>query len=402
VTVAPVTVAPGPGGGAVRERIVGVDAARAVALVGMASTHVLPLRDAAGQPTVTALVASGRSSALFAVLAGVGVALSLGRPADGRTHLAAGAAVGVRGLVVGLLGLVLVGLEPPVAVILAYYGLLFWVAVPLLRLPVWALAAGAVLVAAGAPVLSHLLRSGLPEGPGPQPGLAGLAEPVDLLRTLVLTGYYPVLPWAAYLLAGLAVGRLDLRRRGVALGLLGGGAALALAAAVASRLLVAAAGTALDPVALTERQAGTTSTGTWWWLAVDLPHSGTPFDLAHTTGTALAVLGLVLLVARAAAPLVWVPAAVGAVPLTLYALHVAVLAAFPARGAENPGAVLVAHVAGAVLVGVALRMAGTRGPGEWAVSGPARDVRAAVSRLLPPPRTSAPGSAPARPAPRAR
>ncbi len=400
MTAAPVTGAPAPAAGA-RERITGVDAARAAALVGMASTHILPLRDAAGQPTVTALVASGRSSALFAVLAGVGVALSLGRPRDGRSHLAAAASLLVRGLVVGLLGLVLAGLEPPVSVILAYYGLLFWAAAPLLRLPAGALAAGAVLVAAGAPVLSHLLRRGLPEGPGPQPTLADLAEPVELLRTLLLTGVYPVLPWTAYLLAGMAVGRLDLRRRGVAAALLGGGAALALAAAAASRSLVAAAGPALDPESLLERRAGTTSTSTWWWLAVDLPHSGTPFDLAHTTGTALAVLGAALLLARAAPPLVWVPAAVGAVPLTLYALHVAVLAAFPARGAADPGAVLVAHVVGAVLIGVALRLAGSRGPGEWAVSGPARDVRAAVSRLLPP-RTSAPGSAPASPAPRAR
>ncbi len=395
---------PGPGepGTGTRERITGVDAARAAALVGMASTHILPLRDAAGQPTLTALVASGRSSALFAVLAGVGVALSLGRPADGRAHLAAGASLLVRGLVVGLLGLVLAGLQPPVSVILAYYGLLFWVAVPLLRLPAPALAVGAVLVAAGAPVLSHLLRRGLPAGPGPQPALAGLAAPVDLLRTLVLTGVYPVLPWTAYLLAGLAVGRLDLRRRGVALGLLGGGAALALAASVASRLLVAAAGPALDPASLLQRQAGTTSTSTWWWLAVDLPHSGTPFDLAHTTGTALAVLGALLLLARAAPPLVWLPAAVGSVPLTLYALHVAVLAAFPASTAPDRGAVLVAHVVGAVLIGVALRLAGSRGPLESAVSGPARDVRAAVTRALAPPRTSAAGSAPASPAPRAR
>ena len=42
--------------------------------------------------------------------------------------------------------------------------------------------------------------------------------------------------------------------------------------------------------------AGTTPTnGSWEWLLVDAPHSGTPFDLAHTIGTALAVIGLCLL-----------------------------------------------------------------------------------------------------------
>ncbi|OLT01079.1 hypothetical protein BJF90_33515 [Pseudonocardia sp. CNS-004] len=60
-----------------RGRILGVDAARAVALVGMFATHIFPLREAR-EPTLTGLVAAGRASALFAVLAGVGIALATG------------------------------------------------------------------------------------------------------------------------------------------------------------------------------------------------------------------------------------------------------------------------------------------------------------------------------------
>jgi hypothetical protein len=52
-----------------------MDAARGLALVGMFATHILPLSDARGE-TLTGLLADGRSSALFAVLAGVGVALT--------------------------------------------------------------------------------------------------------------------------------------------------------------------------------------------------------------------------------------------------------------------------------------------------------------------------------------
>ena len=43
---------------------------------------------------------------------------------------------------------------------------------------------------------------------------------------------------------------------------------------------------------------GTTPSTSWWWLAVSAPHSGTPLDLLHTTGTALAVIGGCLLSPR--------------------------------------------------------------------------------------------------------
>jgi uncharacterized membrane protein len=366
-------------------RLAGVDAARAVALVGMFATHILPLR-ADGAPTPVGLVADGRSSALFAVLAGVGVALSTGgprRPADARAHRAAAGALAVRGLLVGLLGLWLAEFNPPVAVILAYYGLLFVVATPLLRLPATVLAVGAVAACILGPMSSLLLRSGLPAGPSGQPGLAAVAAPGALLVTLALTGIYPVLPWITYLLAGMAVGRMDLRRTRVAAGLLVGGTALALLAVGTSALLMGPGGgaAALGPAALAQRRYGTTPTGTWWWLAVDTPHSGAPLDLAHTTGTALAVLGAMLLLARWARPALLVPAALGAVPLTLYTLHVIALAAYPGTvpdGSPDEGTLLLGHVLAATAIATALWLAGRRGPFESVVSGAARRVRGAL------------------------
>ena len=366
-------------------RILGVDAARAIALVGMFATHILPLHDAEDVPTLTGLLADGRSSALFAVLAGVGVALSTGgprRPTGARAHLAGAAGLVVRGLLVGLLGLWLIGLDSPVAVILPYYGLLFVVAAFLLRLSAPVLAAAAVLGCGLAPVLSHLLRSGLPAGPGPQPELDALTQPGQLFVTLALTGYYPVLPWTTYLLAGMAVGRLDLRRARVATGMVIGGTAVAVVAAITSGWLLGPRGgaTVLGAEALAERNYGTTPTDSWWWLTIMAPHSGTPFDLAHTTGTALAVLGAMLLLARLARVLVWVPAAVGAIPLTLYTLHVLLLSEYAGDG--EPERVLVglwlAHVLGAVLLGVVIRVLGLRGPLEAVVSAAGRAVRRAI------------------------
>jgi uncharacterized membrane protein len=377
-----------------RSRLAGVDAARAVALAGMASVHIFPVTAPDGTETVAGLLAAGRASALFAVLAGVGVALSTGGsgrvtedmsgpPSSGRAHAAAAAGLLVRGVLVALVGLALVELDPPVAVILAYYGLLFALATPLLRLRTPALAGLAVVWCVLGPVASHVLRAGRKAWPGDQPGFAALAAPGDLLRELTLTGYYPVLPWLTYLLAGMAVGRADLRSSRVAAGLLGGGAALAVAAAAGSALLLGPGGGAavLGPARAAEWY-GTVPTNTWWWLAVEAPHTGTPFDLAHTTGTALAVLGAMLLLARAVPALVWPLAAVGSIPLTLYTLHVTAVALYPPEAATADGTslatLLVVHLLTALVIGVVLRGVGLRGPLEAGVGAVSRGARRAV------------------------
>jgi hypothetical protein len=371
----------------------------------MALVHVLPVRTPDGADTFAGAVAGGRASALFAVLAGVGIALATGgmRPPGSaprsphlatsapRAYVAAAAGLLVRGVLVALVGFALVELDPPVAVILAYYGLLFAVATPLLRLRAPALAVLAAVWCLLGPVASQVMRAGRRAWPDDQPGFAALADPPDLLRELVLTGYYPVLPWLTYLLAGLAVGRLNLRSGRTAAGLLGGGAALAVAAAAGSALLLGPGGgaTVLGP-ALRQRWYGTVPTDTWWWLAVEAPHTGTPFDLAHTTGTALAVLGAALLLARAAPVPVWPLAAVGSIPLTLYTLHVTALAIYPPETAEaagiSGGTLLAVHLVAAVLIAVALRAAGRRGPLEAAVGAVSGGVRRAVSRAGPPDR----------------
>ncbi len=64
--------------GRVTGRLRGVDVARAVALIGMMGTHLLPEYDAHGRLTPWFWFAAGRSSALFALLAGVGLALATG------------------------------------------------------------------------------------------------------------------------------------------------------------------------------------------------------------------------------------------------------------------------------------------------------------------------------------
>ncbi|HET6268821.1 MAG TPA: heparan-alpha-glucosaminide N-acetyltransferase domain-containing protein, partial [Arthrobacter sp.] len=217
-------------------RLAGIDAARGLALLGMMATHVLPtfLPDQQLTPTWVGLTLSGRASALFAVLAGIGLALSTGRqqPLEGSELWAARRGIAFRALVVGAVGLSLGGLEVNIAIILVHYAVLFLCVLPFIGLRVkqlLGLAAAWVLLA---PVLAYLLRPWLlaatpPLKLGHNPSWEDLSTPGPLLGDLFLTGYYPVLQWIAYLLIGLAIGRLALSKPAVQALLLAGGTVVA-------------------------------------------------------------------------------------------------------------------------------------------------------------------------------
>src|SRR3954468_8624567 len=105
-------------------RLVGLDVARCLALVGMVSVHVVPARAANGQLTLAHNLAAGRSAALFAVLAGVSLALMTGGETQvrGRERAARSAGIAVRALLIAGIGLLLGALASGLAVILTYYG----------------------------------------------------------------------------------------------------------------------------------------------------------------------------------------------------------------------------------------------------------------------------------------
>ena len=88
-------------------------------------------------------------------------------------------------MLVALVGFALVELKPPVAVILAYYGLLFVLATPLLRLRAPVLAAAAAVWCVAGPALSHV-AAGRPAGAGraTSRGSRPSARPPTLLREL--------------------------------------------------------------------------------------------------------------------------------------------------------------------------------------------------------------------------
>ncbi|MEK6310466.1 MAG: heparan-alpha-glucosaminide N-acetyltransferase domain-containing protein, partial [Curtobacterium sp.] len=186
-------------------RLQGVDVARAIALLGMIATHVGDVPDAVdwSDPTTWAAVAHGRSSSLFAVLAGVSIGLTSGRtrppgpPLIGRVR----ARLAIRAVVVVGIGLLLMALGTPVYVILPTYGVLFLLAIPVLRVRARWLLALAAACAVASPVAA----------------LAVLPLYADAGTWEVQLGLvYPVVTFLAYVLVGLAVARagsLGPRRR---------------------------------------------------------------------------------------------------------------------------------------------------------------------------------------------
>lgn len=370
-------------------RVVGLDVARALALIGMMATHILPAFED-GVVTFSQQLAGGRASALFAVLAGTSISLMSGRtsPQHGRERTATSAGLAVRALLIAAIGLALAEFDSGIAVILTYYGVLFLLAIPFLGLRARSLVALSAVWVVAAPVVSHLVRPHLPAPSYGSPAFDGLVAPWQLLTELTFTGYYPAVPWMAYLFAGMALGRVQLSRSGTTAAVGVAGAALAATSVLVSDRLIARPGvsgtlveTFVGPAAVESLSAnlerglyGTTPTGSWWWLAVHAPHSGTPFDLAHTIGTSLLVIALCVAAGRVAPRLLAVAFGAGAMTLTLYSAHVVLRS--PGLWDSDTMSTFLGQVALVLLVGAAFRLARRRGPLEAGVG----EVQAAVRR----------------------
>ncbi|WP_081830559.1 heparan-alpha-glucosaminide N-acetyltransferase domain-containing protein [Rhodococcus sp. UNC363MFTsu5.1] len=326
-------------------RIVGVDVARGLAVLGMIAVHTTSAEQI-GEFAHFAL--SGRAAILFAVLAGVSLALTTGGTRPPERLGAARRSIAARALALFVLGLVLTQLGSPAMVILASYAVLFLIALPLLRLSWQKLAAVAAVAAVAGPLLSYAIRSRMAA-----PGVAGETARFDMLTSIdgvrhlgsvvLLEGAYPVLTWVPFLLAGMAIGRWGLRREragavlvavGSALAVLGlGGSWVALNLFGGRNALVAyldevmpGEGAQMLPFMLRSSSFGVVGTDPWQWMLTSSPHSGTVFEIVGSGGIAIAVLGLSLL-AGGIAPRILTPlAALGSMPLTIYAGHIVALA----------------------------------------------------------------------------
>ena len=329
-------------------RLIGLDMARGIALIGMIAVHTIEAGTRTGDMSLAWTLAAGKSAALFALLGGVGIAFMTGRTAAprGMDALRAAATPVVRGLIIALIGLTVGGLVAyaDAAVVLAYLGVMFALAgllVPLRTRSLLVLGFGWAIVS---PFISHVVRQSLPQAEPVNLGLGALADPGSLLQTLVFTGAFPAFTWMAYICIGMALGRSALTSRLVIAKILAGGVLLTLVTSVASSILTdgfhlrqrladdVASGMSLSRFTdyLVFGADGTLPTTSWWWLGLISPHTATPLDLLHTIGTSLIVLGGCLALAKVFGTRFLLLAVPGSMTLTLYTLHV--LALQPLRG----------------------------------------------------------------------
>ena len=385
-------------------RLAGLDLFRAVAVFGMLVAHVGPAAWTPGETFGTVHweweLFHSRMPAMFAFAAGLSLNLG-GRPVPDSVQPATLPTL-IRALLLALCGALLVALGTPVVVILPYFAVWFALVLPFRRL-----GARALLITAGAwaiagPLLSLLLRR-------------SLHRPDSLLTEALIWGDYPALTWMPFVLAGLAVGRMRLGSARVRARLVGAGIALVALGYALPGLLLGRTLTTDIMASLTHadgrntmqefsrlffRESGVVDPGHAAWLLLPAPHSGSWADVIGCLGVCLLLLGVLLPlgdavrwanpaeppVRRAAAALVRSIAPLGAMVLSVYALHIVAMAAITAatghsfRGPQSALMLIAFSLGLAIFSAVWLRRF-RRGPLETALASSGRVIERTGRRV---------------------
>ncbi|WMT86276.1 DUF418 domain-containing protein [Pelagibacterium sp. 26DY04] len=335
---------------AAKGRIGGLDAARALAVIGMLMVHVGSRgRDTLGETFYN--LPHGRASILFGFLAGVSMALL--SEGAGKRGLAR-ARLGWMAVVFLPLGLVLQRLDHGIAVILHHYAAFYLLGILMLAVPRRYLPAIAALLSIAGPLIYFLLNAQWPDRVDRDTVAAG-DNFVEIAGGLLVTGPYPLVTWSAALVWGLWVGRLDLRAPSTQLRLATSGAGIAFAAAVLAIVCTPLLEQAETPA-------------DWRWLFDGRPHSQMPLWLIGAIGSAVAVTGIMLIAVRRFpkwfSPLV----ALGQLALSFYVAHLFLLHMFAGvlrRESVGEAMISVVAISGAAMVFAVLwRRYFQRGPLE--------------------------------------
>lgn len=372
-----------------RARIRGIDAARGFALFGMISVHTLPAWDNSTQSvTVPYQLFAGHAAALFATLAGVSLAIITGfhNVHTGRQLWRDRVNIFFRALIVLLLGTILNFLPLAVYNILPYYAFFFLFAIPFVGLRarslfIWSL---------GMAVVGSLLRY-IVLGSGSYPDRtesmlevestadlrAVFLDPGTFLMNMVFTGVYPAITWIAFILLGMAIGRLDLTNievqiklgvySGIVIGVVAIGSDMLLTTFHGfDRIVAASSGYTADQVMDSLRLGGEVPSTTLWWQVADGPHLNTIASVIFSGALAAFALACYLLAERVV-PMLLIPfERAGSMTLTLYTMHLAFLAF--KNVSEYPISWCLAQVFTAMAIGFFWSVAVGQGPLERAQS----------------------------------
>lgn len=339
-----------------RTRIAYLDAARALAIIGMFLAHIaafVPI------PAPIEFLVSGRASIMFGVLAGVSTTL-IARSHAVTDHERLGFAnrnssrdLLVRAIILLLIGITLPLLSAGPIVILSTYAVLYLLAIPVLRLSTRILVVLTALTAIVTPLFSFWLRATWPDTSdelviGGVPTIFSFTSvegTVQAFRQLLFDGMYPVLTWIPFLLAGIVIGRLILNSTfttrlaatwGVALAVVGYGTSFGLVTVtdfMSERISVfrgidPALADATDDQLMDQfgtmayTDLGVTNLNDVRSLLFAASHSGSITEIIGGIGFVLLVLAVLSLIKRFAAPVLTPFSNLGKMPLTYYVGHI--------------------------------------------------------------------------------
>ena len=300
-------------------RVIGFDLARALAVFGMVIVNFkVVMGAAAGGPLWLAALAGlldGRAAATFVVLAGVGISLlsRRARLAGDKDRLRqARATVLKRAAFLFVVGLLYTPIWP--ADILHFYGVYLAVAAFLLAAParrLWSLATALV----GGFVVLIVVFDYERGWDWATLSYDGFWTVDGMLRHLLFNGFHPVVPWLAFLLVGMALGRLPVTDPGVRRRVFAWGAATAILAEAASFLSIRLLDAGAEPAL---RDLGA--------LLGTKPMPPVPLYMLAGAGTACAVIAALVEVGERFPEAAWLRplVATGELALTLYVAHVVV------------------------------------------------------------------------------
>lgn len=382
-------------------RIAALDIARGLAVLGMFIAHVGPERE--GLVGWLLNLADGRSSILFATLAGISLAILTGRnvPYTGVEFLQAKIRIFTRAALLLAISGVLALMNDMVALILTFYAAWFVLAIPFLH---WR--PRNLFILAGISWIVGPIAASYLSFFFEKTGMDPMGDTSGFMIDTMVTGTYVGLIYMGFVFAGLAIGRLDLRSRSIGSYLAPIGASLAIVGYGTAFLLTELGhgggddfypeyfyddyedyedlGWRGDGMGL-EWNPYATPPSLNMFLGAE-PHSGTVLEAVGSGGFAIAVIGLLLLGGPILGKILYPIAAVGSMSLTSYSFHIIAIWLIPAL--VFPDSLL--PLGWLVLATLALcslwhALLG-RGPLERLLS----SVSGRAARITPPPRTDSP------------
>ena len=357
-------------------RIVGLDVARAMAMLGMVIVHYAWAEGTGELADTVAEAMVGRAMPLFMTLGGIGVVLATTRSKTPDRDLL------IRAAVLFVLGMVVHELTARIAIVLQAYGLFFALAPLFRRLPRPMLLVGAAAVTAVGSVTYQRI-----EWPPAFTRFEDLDDPGQLFESLFIDGYYPFFPVVGFFLFGMWLAGLDLRSDRVAatLAAVGGGVGL---------VTVWVTNAWADSLGLILARHDGDQEFAIGALLNSEGHSQMPAWVLSAGGTSAMVIGVSLLIAPRARHLLNPVAALGRLALTFYVFQAVVIHLFPVP-TTTPISTEFRNVAvlyfGFMIFAVGWTMVFRSGPLEWLLrSATGRRTSAGPSQAASVPATAQP------------